>query len=60
MEEQKTMETITIEIQEFENHKIDFEELTKLIDKGFGKNGVFEKLRDGTLFLKFRGHGYCY
>ena len=38
------METITIEIQEFENHKIDFGELTKLINKGFGKNGVFEKI----------------
>ena len=54
------METIKIEIQEFENHKIDFEELSKLMDKGFEKNGVFEKLRHGTLFLKFRGHSYCY
>jgi len=60
MEEQKTMETIKIEIQEFENHKIDFEELSKLMDKGFEKNGVFEKLRHGTLFLKFRGQSYCY
>ena len=60
MEEQKTMETIKIEIEEFENHKIDFEELSKLMDKGFEKNGVFEKLHCGTLFLKFRGQSYCY